>query len=193
MYKATTEPLLSGSPRPASGPQPVKSFASGTLHAGEYGTLTGFAAVGTPNELDVGPTSAVPQERHKRVIIVGGGINGIQQASTLLRDGCVGLNDIQIFDALDDYGGVWQKNKYPGCACDVPAMIYTTSYNINKSKGFLLALFSVICLRLTVMCRVDAFLRRASADPGILCRLRTSVSFRRLYPISKSRQSVHLG
>ncbi|KAL6228768.1 hypothetical protein BDW75DRAFT_226288 [Aspergillus navahoensis] len=116
----------------ASAPQPVELFSSGTLRSGEYDTLTGFAKSRT-NEPDFGPASAVPQERRKRVIIVGGGINGIQQASTLLRDGCVGLDDIQIFDALEDYGGVWQKNKYPGCACDVPAMIYTTSYHINKN------------------------------------------------------------
>ncbi|KAF2846859.1 FAD/NAD(P)-binding domain-containing protein [Plenodomus tracheiphilus IPT5] len=104
-----TEPLM-GSLKSAIGPPPLKSFSTGTLQ----------------------DASAVPAERRKKVIIVGGGINGIQQASTLLRSGCVGINDIQIFEALDGYGGVWQKNKYPGCACDVPAMIYTTSYNINK-------------------------------------------------------------
>jgi cation diffusion facilitator CzcD-associated flavoprotein CzcO len=52
----------------------------------------------------------------------------------LLRKGVATHKDIVIFDALDGYGGVWNKNKYPGCACNVPAMIYTTSYHVNKSQ-----------------------------------------------------------
>lgn len=123
-------------PKAASEPRLVKTFASGTLRNGEYGTLSGFTK-NWGNEPNFGPPSTVPKERRKRVIIVGGGINGIQQASILLQSGSVEHNDIQIADALDDYGGVWQKNKYPGCACDVPAMVYTTSYNINKGKRFL--------------------------------------------------------
>ncbi|KAH7082310.1 hypothetical protein FB567DRAFT_605627 [Paraphoma chrysanthemicola] len=100
-------------PKAASGPQRVKSFASGTLRDGEYGSLMGFTQNQTEGSF-FGPLAAVPEARRKRVIIVGGGINGIQQASTLLRDGCIGTKDMQIFDALDGYGGVWQKNKYPG-------------------------------------------------------------------------------
>ncbi|KAI8935360.1 hypothetical protein NX059_007944 [Plenodomus lindquistii] len=118
-------------PKAASDPQPVKSFASGTLQKGEYGALGGFGEKQSDKPL-FGPVSAVPPERRKKVIIVGGGINGIQQASTLLRDGCVSLKDIQIFDALDGFGGVWQKNKYPGCACDVPSSIYTSSIYLNR-------------------------------------------------------------
>lgn len=127
-----TEPVL-GAPTAASAPQPVKTFDAGIVTGDEYGAITGFSSDGQSGA-NFGPASEVPAERRKKVIIVGGGINGIQQASILLRDGYVKLNDIQIFDALDGYGGVWVKNKYPGCACDVPAMIYTTSYNINKSK-----------------------------------------------------------
>lgn len=134
MVPSEAQPLLIPS-KAASGPQPVKSFSSGILGENEYGALNGFEK---SRIKDFGPVSTVPQERRKKVIIVGGGINGIQQASTLLKDGCVGLQDIRIFDVLDDYGGVWQKNKYPGCACDVPAMIYTTSYNINKGECNLL-------------------------------------------------------
>lgn len=127
-------------PKAASSPQKVKTFASGTLLSGEYGALSGFARELT-DESTFKPQSTVPDERRKKVIIVGGGINGIQQASIFLENGSVGINDIQIFDTLDDFGGVWQKNKYPGCACDVPAMVYTTSYNINKGTEFGSVLF----------------------------------------------------
>jgi hypothetical protein len=113
-----------------SGPQLLKSFDAGTLGTDEYATLSGFSKGSSTHTESI---KTVPQQRRKRVIIVGAGVNGIQQATTLLRDGNVTLDNIQIFDALDGYGGVWQKNRYPGCACDVPAMIYTTSYHVNKS------------------------------------------------------------
>jgi hypothetical protein len=118
---------------PAIVPQVVKTFDTGTVDGDEYGAFTGFSQDGQ-KDAKFGPPDSVPIERRKKVIIVGAGINGIQQASILLKDGYVGHQDIHIFDALEGYGGVWQKNKYPGCACDVPAMIYTTSYNINRSK-----------------------------------------------------------
>jgi hypothetical protein len=114
-------------------PQPVKTFDKGTVGGDEYGAFTGFTTDGQQQSV-FGSASSVPLERRKKVIIVGAGINGIQQATVLLRDGYVTRGDIQIFDALEGFGGVWQKNKYPGCACDVPAMICTTSYHINKSS-----------------------------------------------------------
>lgn len=144
MHVNDAEPVL-GSPMAASPPQPVKTFNAGIVTGDEYGGFTGFAQDG-PAQPDFGPANTVPLERRKKVIIVGAGINGIQQATTLLRDGYVKLGDIQIFDALTGYGGVWQKNKYPGCACDVPAMIYTTSYQINKSRySFHLNVASTCC------------------------------------------------
>lgn len=122
-----------GPARPSSSPQPVKTFDAGIIGGDEYAECVGISAASN-QPIDVNDVGSVPVSRRKRVIIVGAGINGIQQATTLLRDGCVTLSDIQIFDALDGYGGVWKKNVYPGCACDVPAMIYTTSYEINRGE-----------------------------------------------------------
>ncbi|KAK4946331.1 hypothetical protein LTR10_014529 [Elasticomyces elasticus] len=130
MHANDTEEVL-GSARPQTVPQPVKTFDAGILDGDEYGAISGFAQNGQEDP-ELGPASAVPLQRRRKVIIVGAGINGIQQATLLLKDGYVKHQDIQIFDALEGYGGVWQKNRYPGCACDVPAMIYTTSYHINK-------------------------------------------------------------
>jgi hypothetical protein len=113
--------------------QPVKTFDAGTIDGKGYASCLGIKS--DDNQLpDVHLASKVPAARRKKVIIVGAGVNGVQQASTLLRDGCVSLDEIQIFDALEGFGGVWKKNNYPGCACDVPAMIYTTSYEINRGK-----------------------------------------------------------
>lgn len=135
-------------------PQPVKTFDAGILNGDEYAACVGISADAT-HLFDVHRTRSVPLSRRKKVIIVGAGINGIQQASTLLRDGCVTHMDIQLFDVLDGYGGVWNKNAYPGCACDVPAMIYTTSYEINRSKLFL---WKVAPLMFADTLRLDALL-----------------------------------
>ncbi|OQV01812.1 hypothetical protein CLAIMM_07103 [Cladophialophora immunda] len=129
---ASNSSLGPGEMPPSLTPQPVKTFDRGTVGGDEYGAFTGFGRDGQEHTL-FGPASSVPLERRKKVIIVGAGINGIQQATVLLRDGYVKHGDMKIMDALDGYGGVWQKNKYPGCACDVPAMVYTTSYHINKN------------------------------------------------------------
>lgn len=117
----------------AAKPTPIQSpnntYSAGILDGREYGGLSGFPQ----KKNDFWPRS-IPIHRQKRIIIVGAGVSGIQQASILTRDGHLSHEDIMVFDALDGYGGVWNKNKYPGCACDVPAMIYTTSYFVNKSK-----------------------------------------------------------
>jgi cation diffusion facilitator CzcD-associated flavoprotein CzcO len=113
--------------------QPVSTFNGGTLNSDGYGDVSGFTARGLDYE-DLVRTSPVLESHRKQVLIVGAGITGIQQAAVLLDDGYVKHEDIAIIDAQEGYGGVWAKNKYPGCACDVPAIIYTTSFWINKRE-----------------------------------------------------------
>jgi hypothetical protein len=112
--------------------QAPETYSAGILDASDYGALSGFSEDASSASKAEWPAQ-IPPHRQKRVIIVGAGVSGIQQATVLLRDGHLSLEDIQMFDALDNYGGVWNKNNYPGCACDVPAMIYTTTYHVNKS------------------------------------------------------------
>lgn len=108
---------------------PNRTYSAGIIDGREYGGLSGFSH----KKNEFWPLH-IPLHRQKRVIIVGAGVSGIQQATVLIRDKHLNHEDIMVFDALEGYGGVWNKNKYPGCACDVPAMIYTTSYFVNKSK-----------------------------------------------------------
>lgn len=130
-----TVPLLAAeTPRPV--PQPDETYSAGIIDGSGYGALSGFDSGAQERSTDDFPRD-IPFHRQKRFIIVGAGISGIQQATVLLRDGHLNHNDIQLFDALNGYGGVWNKNKYPGCACDVPAMIYTTSYFVCKSTYIL--------------------------------------------------------
>jgi len=62
------------------------------------------------------------------VIIIGAGISGINAGKKLLD---IGVNRYTIFEAGKEIGGTWSWNKYPGCACDVPAVVYNFSWHYN--------------------------------------------------------------
>ncbi|KAF4439161.1 FAD NAD(P)-binding domain-containing [Fusarium acutatum] len=112
--------------------QPMATFNAGTLNGDGYGEVSGFHAAEIDWDARILEEPSVAEAFQRKVIIVGAGITGIQQAAVLLDDKVVKHDDIIIMDAQQGYGGVWQKNKYPGCACDVPAIIYTTSFWVNK-------------------------------------------------------------
>jgi hypothetical protein len=114
--------------------QSVSTFDAGTLNSDGYGDVSGFTASGIDYEKLVRSEPYVDDIFRKRVLIVGAGITGIQQAAILLDETPIKHEDMIIVDAQEGYSGVWAKNKYPGCACDVPAIIYTTSFFPNKSK-----------------------------------------------------------
>jgi cyclohexanone monooxygenase len=55
------------------------------------------------------------------VLVVGGGIAGLQAAANLSR---AGIDEFYIVEKGGDFGGTWYWNRYPGIACDVEAYIY---------------------------------------------------------------------
>ncbi|MDR7274354.1 flavin-containing monooxygenase [Catenuloplanes atrovinosus] len=63
-----------------------------------------------------------------RVAIVGAGLGGIAVAALLRR---AGFTDVVLLERADRIGGVWRDNRYPGCACDVPAPLYSYSFFPN--------------------------------------------------------------
>ncbi|MBO3737894.1 flavin-containing monooxygenase [Actinoplanes flavus] len=63
-----------------------------------------------------------------RIAIVGAGFGGVAVAAELLR---AGFDDIVLLEKADRAGGVWRDNTYPGCACDVPAPLYSYSRALN--------------------------------------------------------------
>lgn len=62
------------------------------------------------------------------VLIVGAGVSGISVAHYLRK---AGVSDFAIIEAADDFGGTWRANTYPGCACDVPSLLYSFSFAQN--------------------------------------------------------------
>jgi len=62
------------------------------------------------------------------VIIVGAGFGGIGMA---IRLESAGFPSFLILERANDVGGTWRDNVYPGCACDIPSMLYSFSFERN--------------------------------------------------------------
>lgn len=63
------------------------------------------------------------------VIIVGAGESGIALGCRLKEK--LGFDQFRMFDRQAGLGGTWWINKYPGVACDVPAVFYSFSFSPN--------------------------------------------------------------
>jgi cation diffusion facilitator CzcD-associated flavoprotein CzcO len=64
------------------------------------------------------------------IAIAGAGFAGIGMGIALKK---AGYHDFVILEKDGDLGGTWRDNTYPGCACDVPAPLYSYSFELNPS------------------------------------------------------------
>jgi cation diffusion facilitator CzcD-associated flavoprotein CzcO len=73
--------------------------------------------------------------RTPSVLIIGAGMTGMLMMIKLRE---AGISDVRILEKTDRLGGTWRENTYPGVACDVPAHMYTYSFEPNPewSKRF---------------------------------------------------------
>ncbi len=69
-------------------------------------------------------------------LIIGTGFSGLGMAWKLQQEG---VTDFVIFERADDVGGTWRENTYPGCACDVPAHLYSFSFEQKPDWEYLFA------------------------------------------------------
>jgi len=70
----------------------------------------------------------VKQKRNPTVIVIGAGMTGMLMAIRLRE---AGVEDIVVLEKKDKVGGTWRENTYPGVACDIPAHMYTYSFEPN--------------------------------------------------------------
>ncbi|USP74246.1 hypothetical protein yc1106_01520 [Curvularia clavata] len=63
------------------------------------------------------------------VVIVGAGASGIAMACQLKEQ--LGFDQFRVFERQTGIGGTWWINRYPGVACDVPAVFYSFSFAQN--------------------------------------------------------------
>ncbi len=75
-------------------------------------------------------TNHTQAKRDLRVVIIGGGMAGILSAIKLRE---AGYTDFVIYEKAATLGGTWRENTYPGLACDVPAHLYTYSFEPNPN------------------------------------------------------------
>ena len=78
-------------------------------------------------------TKETPVENFRplKVIVIGAGFSGIYCGIRIpqrLRN-----IDLTIYEKNDGVGGTWYENRYPGCACDVPAHSYQYSFEPNPN------------------------------------------------------------
>lgn len=64
-------------------------------------------------------------------IVIGSGFAGLAMAIRLRR---MGLDNFVVLEKAGDVGGTWRDNDYPGCACDIPARLY--SYSFERHAGW---------------------------------------------------------
>ena len=57
-------------------------------------------------------------------IIVGAGFAGLGMAKQLKDAG----RSFLVLERASEVGGTWRDNRYPGCACDIPSMLYSFSF-----------------------------------------------------------------
>src|SRR5271169_6875143 len=61
----------------------------------------------------------------RRIGIIGAGPGGICAGIELLL---AGYRDVVVWERAPRIGGTWHHNTYPGCACDIPAHLYSFSF-----------------------------------------------------------------
>lgn len=62
------------------------------------------------------------------VVIVGAGFSGLGMGIELKRLYKKLKLDFLILEKFDEVGGTWYANDYPGCACDIPSVDYSYSF-----------------------------------------------------------------
>jgi cation diffusion facilitator CzcD-associated flavoprotein CzcO len=100
-------------------------------------------------------TQSIPHSRHLQVAVLGAGFGGIGMAAALRREG---LRDVRIFEKDAGIGGTWWVNRYPGCACDVPAHLYSFSFAPNPDWS----------RRFAPRAEIQAYLQRVAEDHGVM-------------------------
>lgn len=68
------------------------------------------------------PISQQPSEGlQTEIAIIGAGLSGLGMAKMLRASGA---EDFVVLERASDLGGTWRDNSYPGCACDIPSVLY---------------------------------------------------------------------
>ncbi|MDE2046819.1 MAG: NAD(P)/FAD-dependent oxidoreductase [Betaproteobacteria bacterium] len=88
----------------------------------------GHRPVSTPASAAAPPATPVPPAPlDTEVLIIGAGLGGLCAAIQLQRAGF----RYALLERAAEVGGTWRDNTYPGCACDIPSVLYSLSFEPN--------------------------------------------------------------
>lgn len=73
---------------------------------------------------DSAPDAQATRPVQTRALIIGTGFSGLGMAIALQRQNV----EFVMLEKADEIGGTWRDNTYPGCACDIPAHMYSFSF-----------------------------------------------------------------
>ncbi|KIW79468.1 hypothetical protein Z517_06080 [Fonsecaea pedrosoi CBS 271.37] len=79
------------------------------------------------------PNTYMGKPRSIRIVVIGAGVSGIAAVKMFkdrFKDKPV---ELVIYERNAEVGGTWLENRYPGCACDVPAHAYSYSWEGNPN------------------------------------------------------------
>jgi cation diffusion facilitator CzcD-associated flavoprotein CzcO len=89
-----------------------------------------------------------------------------------------GFEDFLLLEKAGGVGGTWYHNRYPGCACDIPAHLYSFSFEIKRdwsrpyaSQPEILAYMEGLAEKYGLLphCRFGRGVRKATWDEGRSC------------------------
>ena len=69
------------------------------------------------------------RSRSLHIAIIGAGPGGLCTGKRLLDEG---FSDFVLLERAGDVGGTWDRNRYPGCECDVPSALYSFSFECKR-------------------------------------------------------------
>ena len=69
-------------------------------------------------------------KRQPKVVVIGAGMTGVLAAIKLKQ---AGIEQVTVLEKASKLGGTWRENRYPGVACDIPAHMYTYSFEPNPN------------------------------------------------------------
>ncbi len=113
--------------------------------------------------------------RGLRIAIIGAGPGGMCMGIRLAQ---AGFEDFLLLEKAGGVGGTWYHNRYPGCACDIPAHLYSFSFEIKRdwsrpyaSQPEILAYMERLAEKYALLphCRFGSGVRKASWDEGRSC------------------------
>ncbi|KAF8518321.1 hypothetical protein JB92DRAFT_3088036 [Gautieria morchelliformis] len=74
--------------------------------------------------------------KYTEVLCIGLGLSGVCLGVQLQRK--YQFTDVHFYERDASHSGTWYVNRYPGCACDIPAIFYSYSFEPNASWSRLL-------------------------------------------------------